>query len=260
MLKRLTVLLSALIFVAALGGRANATGIDLDFGTSLYNLIKNNGYITEGDKRFSDFTFTLWSSNLSKTSPDNAGGINVAGVTLGGNHGLAFFPSSFDSLFYASQGATLKIVIGYKVTVTDPNLEISDIHLAMGSLTEGNATITVTEKAYEDSAHTILLGQATVTNPPEYFDAEMVDLDHTVPMAWVTKEILINGGSGCEMNPHHGGGGYTCKSSGKIAFIKQLVSQERPPQDIPEPSTFFLLGSGLVGLITRFRKGGAERT
>ena len=260
MLKRYTILLSTFVLLLGFGLKAHATGIDLDPGTTLFSLIANQGYIDEGDKRFSDFTFALESSDLTKTSPDDASGIEVAGVTFGGNHGLAFFPSSFDNLFFAGEGAQLKIVIGYKVSVLDdPNLAISDVHLIMGSLTAGNASIAVTEKVYQDAARTILLGEAEVTNPPEFFDADIVDLVPAVSMAFVTKEILIDGGSGCDIHSLTSDSGFGCHSFGKIAFIKQLVSQERIPQQVPEPSTLLLLGTGLAGLLSRIRGRGRER-
>lgn len=259
--KRLTILLSALILLVTLVPQAHANGVPVNPGTTLSYLIQHNGYIVQGDKRFSDFSFTVQTSNPGKTYCNTSGQIKVSGVTKDRNNGLSFVPIGYDNLFYASQGATLKIVIGYKVTVLDPTQVISDIHLVMGSTTKGDATITVTEKVYQDAAHMVLLGQAQVTNPPQSYDSDMVDLAHTVSMAFVTKEIMINGGTGCgDVHSHTYGGGWGCTSSGSISFIKQLVSQEHVPQEVPEPSTLLLLGSGLVGLFTRFRKGGAEGT
>jgi hypothetical protein len=252
MLKRYAVLLSTFVLLLGFVPKAHATGIDCDPGTTLGSLIANQGYIDQGDKRFSDFSFELESSDLSKTSPDDASGIRVAGVTLGGNHGLAFFPAGFDNLFFARDGAQLKIVMGYKVSVLDPDLAVSDIHLSMGSLTFGDASISVTESVYGDAARTDLLAQAQVTNPPELFDADIVDLDPAVAMAFVTKEILIDAGA-CDLHSNCGYDG--CRGFGTIGFIKQLVSQGERPQEVPEPATILLLGAGLLGLISRLRRG-----
>jgi hypothetical protein len=250
MFKRCTIVLSMFVLLFGFVPNAHATVVQ---PTTLAYLIDTQGSIQQGDKLFSDFTFVLESSDLSKTSPDDASGIAVSGITVNGNYGLFFSPAGCDNLIFAKEGAQLSMVIGYKVTVLDPDLAISDIHLAMGSVTLGNGSITVTESVYADEARTDPpLAQAQVTNPPEFFDADIVNLDSPVAMAYVTKEILIDGG-GCDVTGSHYGSG-DCGKIASIGFIKQLVSQGgRPPQEVPEPSTLLLLGSGLLGFLSRIR-------
>jgi len=39
-----------------------------------------------------------------------------------------------------------------------------------------------------------------------------------------------------------------------ISLVDQLFSQTRTPNEVPEPDSLFLLGSGIVGLATRLRR------
>jgi len=251
------ILLLAAITPFALSLQAQATGIDpnaINLGIPLSELIEKEGSIDQADKHFSDFFFDILVQE-GQTGPSDASGILVKGMDDGdGNHGLQF-TSNFlgQDVMFAGPGSSLKLIIGYKVTVTDPSLLASDLHLNMISFTSPNsgASITVTETAKDGGGN--VLGTAQVTNPPQFFNSDVVDLDPAVSMFSVEKVIELTGGTlaGCESDTSDGatrGCGFAA-----IVTIGQFVSQERNPDVIPEPATLLLLGSGLFGLMARGR-------
>ena len=231
MRKFITCFLATLSLTLGLVANATAASFTLD------ELNNSNKFIIEGDKLFSDFTAILTSSGPN-TAPPDLSGIVVQGITLGGNHGLDFAGG-----MYAGAGSSLDLIISYKASVlftNTTNLQISDIHLIFNGAVTGAGFTNVTETVTTADG-LVVLGQAQVTNPPPDYD-ETIFLSQAVPIARVRKDIFLFG-SGDAQTP----------GTATISFIDQVFSQSRPPNEIPEPCTLLLLGSGLLGAGIRLR-------
>jgi len=232
MFRKALLLLSLLIVAGGFASSAQATSF------TLAELNDSNKFIIEGDKLFSDFQVNL-SANGPNTAPGDLSGITVSGITLGGNHGLHFTGGLF-----AGMGSNLDLIISYKASVlftNITNLQISDVHLIFNGAVTGAGFTNVTETVTTADGLTVL-GQAQVTNPPPDFDQAIL-LSQPQSMIRVTKDIFLFG-SGNSETP----------GTATISFIDQVFSQSRPPQNVPEPASIVLLGTGLLGL-ARLRRG-----
>ncbi len=214
----------ALVLICAATAPVNATVI------SLADLIANDGTIQVGDKLFSDFTFSSTCNGPGACAPPDASGINVEGTTAGNLHGLRF---SGGILVMATEIPGFTVgdwLIGYSATVVDSNNLISDMHLAFNGSYSGTAQSTVTETILEGGT-TNVLGQLTVTNPPQFLSAQ-VDLTKFVKSIDVLKDIRlsVNGAF-----PNYA----------DISFVDQYLSQT---EGVPEPGTYAMLGTGLIAL------------
>jgi hypothetical protein len=197
--------------------------------------------ITVDDKLFTNFTFSVTSTDPNLTTPDDASGINVGGFVVGSEIGLAFTGG-----MSAQDGATLDLVIGYKVTVLDPDRLISDIELIFNgnaSLGSHTSVVETVLDAMPGPGQPALIGEATVQDPPNGQHDQIIDLSRPVRMALVQKDIILQAA-----NLPLLGGNVT------ISVIDQLFSQTRPPQDIPEPASLLLLGSGLAFIVRSRRR------
>jgi hypothetical protein len=94
----------------------------------LSNLIDNGESITEGDKLFSNFTgsLDLFDATFGGAFPRSLSGIDVSGITVGGEQRLQFGPG-FGVVF----GAVLSLHVEFDVTVTDPSLSIRRSELVL---------------------------------------------------------------------------------------------------------------------------------
>lgn len=217
---------------------AEATGISL---ADLINPQCEVCSITVGDKLFSDFRFTIFSTDPTKTTPGDASGITVSGFQVGDLLGL-----EFNGGITAQDGATLDLTIGYKVTVLDPNQLISDVELIFNgnaSLGSHTSVIETVLDAMPGPDQEALIGEALVQDPPNGQHDTIIDLSRAVRMVLVQKDIILQAADLPLL-----GGNVT------ISIVDQLFSQTRPPNEVPEPASLVLLGSGIMGLATRLRR------
>ena len=194
----------------------------------LSDLIANQGSITVGDKLFSDFTFSL--SGQAPYTPSGASGINVDGIVIGGNNGLRFSGG-----MHAGPGGDVDLLIGYTVTVLDPNYWISGIVLRFNGSVTADGFTNVTETV---SNGVNIVGQATVVNAPPVLDQTIYLNTPFLTTVDVVKDIYLSGGQ---------------NGTATISFIDQAVIQTR----VPEPTTLVLLGLGLLAFGASRRGGRA---
>ena len=191
-------------------------------------LIRTGGTITVGDKLFSDFSY------LATGDMPTAAGVNVIGITdADGNFGLRFQGGFVD----LPGGGASDALIGFKVTVTDPNLFITDAHLAGNpSVLGGTGAISVTETFLPTNSNSMVIGAigggSTVLTASTVFATP-------VNVLFVQKDILAFAGTGLPA----------------LSFIDQTFSQS-----VPEPSSVALLMIGGVGAfgVARRRKMNAQ--
>jgi hypothetical protein len=223
-LKALLIGAAAVVAFAIVPARAGAVVFTLE------ELL--TGSVTVGDKEFSNFTFdvlveacALTGSGDPACAPLDAADINVEADIFNGLEGLRF---SGD--FFAAAGSSLQLLIGYDVTVLDPGMLITDIHLAFngaafgsGSFAQVTETVFAADVQAEVIATTEDLGGFEILSDIEIFPGAV-----TVS---ILKDIILEAGVG----------GFVA-----IGFIDQLVTQA----PAPEPSLLLLLGAGLVSLAT----------
>jgi len=126
--------------------------------------------------------------------------VTVTGSVSDGVHGpgLAFLGGDFAR--GVSAGQTLDVGFGYQATITNPgSFVISDINMTLNAAAvTGTGFIKITETAFADKAHTMMLGTRGIvvtqnTPPPQSFDLIPVGSNTTV---FVEKDIFFSAGTG----------------------------------------------------------------
>lgn len=194
----------------------------------LSDLIDNNGTIVNGDKVFSDFDY------LSTGQNPPADRVNVVPIVDGaGNLGIRFSGGFID---LDDNGAS-DALITFKVTVTDPNQLINDVHLAFNGDVVGapgtQGFVGVTE-TFLPTDPNVQLSVFEIQPAGTTKLTDWADLTTPVRELWVQKDIILFAGQG---------------AAATISFIDQTFSQ------IPEPHSIGLVVAGIVTGLFRRRQG-----
>lgn len=236
---------AVLLGAALMAGHAQAT--------SLADLISGGGTITVGDKVFSSFAYTAsgfdnhavgigstW-ANTTAAYLAQAALIDVNGITVAGNYGLAFLGE-----WHAHPGNSAAAQITY--TVTSLGGYITDFHLDGAPKAIGTSSAEVTESVLTPVTH-----EPIPTLPPSLlaiYDLgnEVVDFSDSSDVVGGAsaklKSVLVQ--TDIRVAAMTGVGNY-----GQVTHIEETFSQA-----VPEPSTYGMALSGLamMGLITRRKK------
>jgi hypothetical protein len=184
--------------------------------------------LTVGDKLFTHWDVMVAGYPLSPSD------INVIPITdIDGNFGFRL-----QSGFFAPSGTFSDVLLTYRVTVLDPKMLISDIHLAFnGAAVGAGALAVVVEQGVAPGG---FVRQAFVYTPSKLSDVVFFE-DAPQSFINVSKDIFLYGG----IDPQ----GFAI-----ISYIDQTFSQtERGGPGggdaVPEPSTLALFGLGAGTLV-----------
>lgn len=191
-----------------------------------------------GDKVFSDFVFSSESifdplqPNVELTSAQAAALIDVKAGLIGQNIGLDFMTP-----FHAHSGSLSGLHIDFTVTITDPTLYFSDVHV------DGTPSVTGTGQAtgvttVNDTAHTLVAMQppgllkiydygVTGPNPPVLNTSSDLLKPYSYKTLMTESDLQFSAAA---------------NSNAEFAHYQVSFSQA-----VPEPSTYALALVGLLG-------------
>ncbi len=218
-----------------------ARSATFSLGDLLANFGTEEGSITVGDKKFSDFSCQINISGMAR--PGSCDDINV--ITHDGDP----FGLRFQSGFAAMRDSTLEVLLDYNVEVLDPDFVISGARLAFnGAFVGQNAQTRVTETIENMDGDTI--GKLNVSNPtsesvlPDLQDPALEDNDQGISSELQKVRIKNQIDIITEGN-----------SRGFISFIDQRFEQRRV--EVPESNAaagLLLFGSFGLGAIWKRRQ------
>jgi PEP-CTERM motif len=202
------------------------------------NTLLNGGTLVYGDKVFSDFVFSAENifdplTNAELTATQAAALIDVKAGLIGSNIGLDFMMP-----FHAHGGSLSALHIDFTVSITDPTLYFSDVHV------DGTPSVTGTGQAtgvttVNDVSHTVVpmlppgllkiydYGVAG-PNPPVLNTSSDLLKPYGYKTLWTESDLEFSAALG---------------SNTEFAHYQVSFSQA-----VPEPSTYALAMVGLVGL------------
>ncbi len=246
----LTALRTVLLLAAAL---APTLWVSQAHAISLNTLISTNGSITQGDKRFDNFSASI-DFQTGTVSPTSNAGIDVQGITVGTQLGLRF-----SGPFIASNTSglsTLSYNIQYDVTALNPNFRIQGLQGALiNSTVTGNAdallSIEALRPATSGESVASLLGVASATNVTP--QSGVIGLTSNLGRIHVDQTFVLFSQGGTVITE---GGPVAGTGSVTVGSIETRFSQVNI---IPEPASLVLMASGLLGLGFVARRRGREQ-
>jgi hypothetical protein len=197
---------------------------------SLATVIDNNLQVQVGDKLFGNFFFSY--NDTDGIASDD---LTRSNVTLSTVSNVIGFGLQFQQPLLAIGPVIKDIVFQYTATVTDPNFLISDIHLSITGSAGNGGLGTVGEQAFVGGFGATSVGQIQASIPG--LSTGATNIVPAVTELWVQKDVIVTGGS-------------AANGFASISVIDQTYSQSQ----VPEPSTVFLVGLGLLGVVAVNRK------
>ncbi|HVM59535.1 MAG TPA: PEP-CTERM sorting domain-containing protein [Verrucomicrobiae bacterium] len=228
------VLLAVVLGASRSSAIVTVTNLTNGGSISMSNLVTNAMSVQVGDKLFGNFSLLLGDSGLV------ASDVTLYGLTNQIGYG---FQLQLDD-FTVTGTASKDISLDFSVQVTDPSQRIVGDNLTINAGVSGYGLAAVTENVYSAEG----IGSGLITTLFAERTASVVDLQDFVtfcqPMQliWIEKDIQVNA------NPNKS---FSSNPSGDVAtlsIIDQVFTQ------VPEPSTLFLLASGIVGLVVIRRR------
>jgi hypothetical protein len=189
---------------------------------SLADLLVPGATFVNGDKTFSDFTYSATGDMPS------AAGVNVNAITdVAGNLGIQFQGGFHDDIGGDSSDA----LITFTVTVTAPGVEIHDANLVSNITVVGAGASGSLTETFLPEYNNLLLNTAVI-------HVDHTEFDPTTTVLHVQKDLLLDAGDSVD-------------GLATVSFINQTFSQTA----VPEPSTIAMAGiAGLSLLGLRLRR------
>ena len=207
---------------------ASATTVDECAADTFANYLTNYGEIanpgvgcTIGDKYFSNF-FSSNPGAFTTVTPLNPDPLHMG--------------FQFSGTFLALAGQSFTASLQYVVETTTGEDLIKDMALQIFGISATNgAVVAVNEQICADANCSVILANLSVGNGSGTL--VLSDLENWNPPTdkiYVFKDITIVNGN----------------TAGFVNFseMRQIVSQEEPQGQVPEPGTYALMGAGLIGL------------
>lgn len=202
---------------------ANANGIGSCPAQSTLQDLIGLGACMIDDKLFSNFSYA--GSAFGGAVPIPAAGIGVTVLDTPFNPGL-----QFSAPWAVGPGQGMDSLILYQVNVTPGGRAIQDISVGMGGYGKsGSGVVSVAESAQWPGG----IGSLFI-----YLNGGLLDYDEllvdptTMGSITVIKDIAVNGNDGIAA----------------VSLVTNRFSEVGGPQEVPEPVTLVLLGSGLLTL------------
>jgi len=198
-------------------------GQSVDLGTWA---IQDGNAIQIGDKLFDNFSY-MYTDSTGMTNYSLPSGA----VTLAALSNMVGFGLSLEAPLNTASNLDKDFIIKYSVTVTDPSMKISDMHMTFNGVALNNGFCLVDEAAYDSAGFGVnSLGAIQVDNiPPSPANLQaMLTFEQPQTEIYIEKDIELGGSGGSDF--------------ASISIIDQTFSQ------IPEPSSVMLTVVGLAGL------------
>ncbi|MEP6888649.1 MAG: PEP-CTERM sorting domain-containing protein [Nitrospirales bacterium] len=217
----------------------------------LGTLIDTNGMITVGDKQFTNFQLhDVTGQNSTPADPRN---LQIDGFTnLLGEHGLRLSPFSV-SLPNAESSAALIFSLEYDVTVTDPLFRLHDIRHAFSTTSNrGGGLSLITQAGFPPNVNGSMQSVVGFGGTGALL-VDNVNESRNLLNQVSAQHMLNNFEAHAQTVNLTSQGGPVVVGSITTSSIELTFSQTA----IPEPATWVLLVSGLMGLIGVRRMAGA---
>jgi PEP-CTERM motif-containing protein len=235
----LIVVLVTLVGALSSSATVQVTNITSGGSINFSNLVTSALYVQVGDKLFGNFSFQYLSTDTNASEK-----LVPADLALSALDNQVGFGISIQSAGFSAEGMDTKdIDLSFSVQVTGSPDLISGVDLSVNGGATGMGEAGVTENIYTHG-----IGAGNIANLFANIDASSATPEDSVTfsqpqaMIWVEKDLSVSGdpdGTAC---------GNPASNYAIISIVDQTFAQ------VPEPSTWALLGAGLAGLLILRRR------